>query len=268
LFGFTTTAKLIGAVVAALFVAALISSTAMASPVEEQRLVGLVNEKRRAVGVRPLKLNKRVRTAARAHSRDMIDRNYFGHISATGSLNVTDRLRHAGLTGWSSAGENLAGARSAEVAFDLWLNSPGHLKNMLEPAYTHVGIGVIAGGQYGSMITMNLVERPVVQKPIKRPSTMTPKQARLVHQRLNAIRRRVEVLKTDDRARAKRLDKMAKITTRLKNSGPSDPAYTKRVNKMDRLAGLLRASGPNHPNYAKRLNNLGRVAANLQGAGF
>jgi len=33
------------------------------------------------------------------------------------------------------------------------MNSPGHKRNILDPAFNKVGIGVIDGGVYGKMVT-------------------------------------------------------------------------------------------------------------------
>ncbi len=133
---------------------------AVAGPVGDEKLIfSLLNAERREAGLSPLKWGGRIAGAARVHSLEMVDEGYFSHVSPiSGSL--TDRLRKSGLTGWLSAGENLAGAPTAEVAFDLWLNSPLHYRNMLKASYDRVGIGVARGGPYGAMFTMDLVEKP------------------------------------------------------------------------------------------------------------
>ena len=142
---------------------AITAPAAMAGPTADERaLLGLLNEQRRAAGVDPLAWSGRMATAARRHSHDMIDDNYFSHVSTSGAT-LPQRLRRAGLKSWGAIGENLAGALSVEVAFGLWLDSPPHLKNMVKPSYTHVGIGVIEGGPYGSMITMDLAQKPSVK---------------------------------------------------------------------------------------------------------
>jgi uncharacterized protein YkwD len=63
-----------------------------------------------------------------------------------------DRLARAGIA-YAASGENLAYAPSVELAHQGLMASPGHRANMLEPAYSRVGIGVQNAGLYGRMFT-------------------------------------------------------------------------------------------------------------------
>ena len=40
-----------------------------------------------------------------------------------------------------------------EGAHKSLMASPGHRKNILNPNYTHIGIGIVEGGVYGKMFT-------------------------------------------------------------------------------------------------------------------
>lgn len=144
------------------------TSIAFASPTADERaILNLLNTERKEAGLSTLKWGPRLEQAARRHSRDMIDKGYFAHQSPSG-LNLADRLHKSGLKGWTSAGENLAGAGSVEVAFKLWMASQAHKNNMLKAGYTHVGIGIVAGGPYGMMFTMDLAQNPVAEAKIAR----------------------------------------------------------------------------------------------------
>jgi uncharacterized protein YkwD len=50
-------------------------------------------------------------------------------------------------------GENIAyGNVSADQMMVMWMNSPGHRANLLNPAFTHIGIGAVktsSGRWYG-----------------------------------------------------------------------------------------------------------------------
>jgi uncharacterized protein YkwD len=37
------------------------------------------------------------------------------------------------------------------------MQSAGHRKNILNPAFTHIGIGVVKGGPYGTMFTQMFI---------------------------------------------------------------------------------------------------------------
>lgn len=104
----------------------------------------LLNRERAAQGQRALKSNRKLRRIARAHSRDMVKRNYFSHVSPTGST-LLSRLKRARY--WpAAAGENLAwGDRplSTPRSFvQAWMASDGHRQNILDAGWRQIGIGV------------------------------------------------------------------------------------------------------------------------------
>ena len=76
-------------------------------------------------------------------SQDMMNHDYFGHQSPTyGS--PFDMMKSAGIQ-YRTAGET-AGAHTVEIAHHNLMNSPGHRQNILNSAFTHVGVGVVKGG--------------------------------------------------------------------------------------------------------------------------
>jgi uncharacterized protein YkwD len=101
-----------------------------------------MNDVRAAHGLRPLRADARLGRAARAHSADMIRRGYFAHGS------VAARLTRYGVRG-RRFGENLAWAAdasaSARTIVNLWLASPRHRANVLQPRFRRVGIGALTG---------------------------------------------------------------------------------------------------------------------------
>ncbi|OGD82952.1 hypothetical protein A2165_03345 [Candidatus Curtissbacteria bacterium RBG_13_40_7] len=117
----------------------------------EQRMLELVNQERAKFGVRQLTLNSDLTEVARAHSKDMFERGYFSHYSPEGK-DVGDRLDEAGIS-YNVAGENLALAPNISTAHTGLMNSEGHRRNILDPAFSTVGIGAIDGGVYGKMFT-------------------------------------------------------------------------------------------------------------------
>jgi uncharacterized protein YkwD len=128
-----------------------------ANPVETSRdeiarsTVCLLNEERADRGLRELRLNPRLSEGARAHSLDMIDEQYFGHVSKSGR-DVVDRLTRTGYLGraqnWA-VGENLAwgsGGRSIPRRIvNGWMGSPGHRHNILSARFREIGIGMAVG---------------------------------------------------------------------------------------------------------------------------
>lgn len=118
---------------------------------QESQLISLVNNERTSRGLKPLAADMRLVKAARMKSLDMIKNNYFGHQSPVyGS--PFDLLKSQGIT-YNKAGENLAGTATVEHAHTILMNSTGHRANILNPAFTKIGVGVVKGGPYGYMFT-------------------------------------------------------------------------------------------------------------------
>jgi uncharacterized protein YkwD len=137
----------------------------------EARVLVLLNEARRAAGLDVLAPDTELREIALAHSEDMIDNEFFSHVSpSTGS--PEDRARRSGVL-VSQFGENIALAPTPEAVHEGLMDSPGHRANMLRPEFTHVGIGVL-DGPGGLMVTMNFGRRP---KPADVPTTAAQVEA-------------------------------------------------------------------------------------------
>ncbi|HVB35195.1 MAG TPA: CAP domain-containing protein [Patescibacteria group bacterium] len=105
-----------------------------------------------ARGLHPLRWNQKLAAIARAHSLDMIRQGYFGHVAPDGK-SIVDRLNSAGIA-WQAEGENIAIASSVAEAEANFMNEPrfqhNHRWNILNPNYTNVGVGIVAGphGEY------------------------------------------------------------------------------------------------------------------------
>ncbi len=122
---------------------------------DENKMLELVNSERLKAGLKPLKSDMRLVDLSRKKSKDMIDKKYFSHTSPTYGTPF-DALKNNGIS-YRYAGENLAGAPTVERAHSALMNSPGHRANILNPNYTHIGIGIIDGGPYGKMYTQTFI---------------------------------------------------------------------------------------------------------------
>jgi uncharacterized protein YkwD len=119
----------------------------------EARMLDLVNAERAEAGLRALLADPPLADVARRHSADMFARGYFSHVTPEGR-DPFDRMRAANVR-YLVAGENLALARSLQLAHDGLMHSPGHRANILRPAFGRVGIGVLDGGMHGIMVTQD-----------------------------------------------------------------------------------------------------------------
>ena len=124
--------------------------------VSEKEMLQLVNAERRLLGIQELVFDEELTQVAREHSRDMWERRYFAHENPDGE-NAVHRMLEDEID-FARAGENLALTRTVERAHTGLMNSPGHRKNILDPQFRRVGIGVIDGGVYGKMFTQNFAD--------------------------------------------------------------------------------------------------------------
>lgn len=113
-----------------------------------QQVLDLVNQERQNVGAPPLQFDAEAELAAKVHSEDMLGRNYFDHVSPEG-WDPGARLQMTGASGYSGFGENIAlGQQTPAAVMTAWMNSPGHRANILNPNFTHLGVGIANGPRW------------------------------------------------------------------------------------------------------------------------
>jgi uncharacterized protein YkwD len=98
--------------------------------------------------------------AARLHSLDMGEADYFSHTSQEGSTPF-ERMRAAGYTAFA-VGENIAaGSDTAARVFAGWMSSEGHCRNIMNANANEIGIGYAftAGSRFGHYWTQNFGQR-------------------------------------------------------------------------------------------------------------
>lgn len=103
---------------------------------QAQRVLELVNQQRAKAGVPALLWDEDLREAAEFRAAEISEK--FSHQRPNGE----DCFSLASL-GTRFHGENIAAfPRSAEEVVDLWMDSPGHRSNILNPDYTHLNVAV------------------------------------------------------------------------------------------------------------------------------
>jgi uncharacterized protein YkwD len=141
-----------------------------------QQMVTHINQDRQAHGLPPVVWDEVAAVAARSHAQEMVTYNYFGHWNSQG-LGPDHRYTLAG--GQHIAAENLhifsytfSDGRGAPI--ENWpeiieqaqlglMNSPGHRATILDPAHTHVGIGMAYDAGQGRLTLAQLFTRQYVQ---------------------------------------------------------------------------------------------------------
>jgi uncharacterized protein YkwD len=140
----------------------------------ETLMFGLVNSARQAhlprwLGGPNLRWHEGLAAVARGHSMDMLKRGYVDHTSPDG-VKVAKRIEHQDI-GYVACGENIgvvygpashsdAGIYEIHSAF---MNQPrrltNHRGNLLNPIWTHVGIGVAYDESGKLLVTQNFIAK-------------------------------------------------------------------------------------------------------------
>ena len=106
--------------------------------VNELRLAGCTCGSDAMPPVSPLKWNAALEDAAAAHARDMIQREYFDHISLDG-LSPVDRAHLAGYEG-ENVGENIGRYyQTTKGVMNAWKASESHCRALMDGDYTEMG---------------------------------------------------------------------------------------------------------------------------------
>jgi len=128
----------------------------------ERQIFDMTNAFRLKNGLPVLAWDDKLAEAAKGHSADMAQRDYFAHDSPDGK-SVWDRLQAVGFERYATYAENIAaGYPDAFMAFNGWVNSPGHRQNMLTDNLDMLGVGVVheGGSNYGWYYTQNFYTPP------------------------------------------------------------------------------------------------------------
>ncbi len=114
-------------------------------------LLNLINSERKNASINILEKDTSLYDAAQIKSDDMVKNNYFSHTSPTyGS--PFKLLQDLGIS-YNTAGENIAGNSDIKKAFESWMNSSTHKKNILSTTYNYIGIGITESKTYGYIIS-------------------------------------------------------------------------------------------------------------------
>lgn len=150
------------ALFSSLFVCA--ASLAKAAPVTPENIEIMVNAERTQRGIAPLEVNDYLNHAAYNKSIDMISKNYFDHYAY--GLTPWDFIKNQNYD-YLYAGENLAmDFNTSEAAVNAWMNSPAHRKNILNPDFQEMGVGVVKGeysdsaGTHQTQMVTNMFATP------------------------------------------------------------------------------------------------------------
>ncbi len=141
---------------------------------------------------KPLAENSTLDRTAYAKAKDMLDRQYFEHISPSGK-GVGDLAANVGYD-YITVGENLALGNfttSADIV-TAWMNSPGHRANILNENYTEIGVGIVSGMYEGRNVWIAvqhfgrpLSDCPTINNVLKNTINKNEKDANIMQTELS-----------------------------------------------------------------------------------
>jgi uncharacterized protein YkwD len=112
-------------------------------------VLNAVNDERAKHQLAPLRIDPELSAAAGFYACRLVEGGFFSHEDPFDGSTVDVRVANFGYA-FRKVGENLAaGQRSVDAVMSDWMASPEHRANILDPAYTDIGIGVKLGGECG-----------------------------------------------------------------------------------------------------------------------
>jgi hypothetical protein len=117
------------------------ASSTGAPTVAEQYLLAAANQERAARNLPLVHRDSNLARAAAQHAQAMAGHGSISH-QFSGEPELSSRIAAMGVA-FSLVSENVAEASSAVLIHDMWMHSPGHRANLLDPAVDAVGIRVI-----------------------------------------------------------------------------------------------------------------------------
>ena len=105
-------------------------------------VIALTNAERAKTGAGALTKNAILTSAAQSHTNDMACKFFLDHTGSDKS-SPFDRMTRFGYN-YSTAAENVAmGQQTPPEVVKGWMESPGHKANILNAAYTEIGVGYV-----------------------------------------------------------------------------------------------------------------------------
>jgi uncharacterized protein YkwD len=123
----------------------------------EMRLLTLHNNARKNHGLKPFCVHPALQEAARAHSEDMIEHDYYDHTTRGKNESACARIHRFGYRS-SYCAENIGYNPTPEGVFLSWMRSSIHRRNILDERFHEIGIGAFTGDYSDSKTTMYTVD--------------------------------------------------------------------------------------------------------------
>lgn len=121
------------------------------------QFISLTNSLRAGRGLPALQVDGTLTAKAQGWAQYMADNNVLTHSSITSGLP----------SGWRRVGENVGRGGDVNSVHNAFVASASHMANLVDPGFTHVGIGVVdtPGGLYVAEVFMQTNAQPSAPAP-------------------------------------------------------------------------------------------------------
>ena len=135
----------------------------------EAQFVSRINSLRASKGLRQLQVSGQLTGVARSWTDHMVGQGQISHNPNLGS-------QVSG--GWTKLGENVGVGYDVDGLMQAFINSPAHYRNLVDPDWTHVGVGVSHASDGRIYTTHNFMALPggggSAPPPTSPPATNPP----------------------------------------------------------------------------------------------
>lgn len=139
-----------------------LTGSAGAQAAEEEAFVRELNETRVELGLPELTLNAELTELSRVWAAEMAEEGEIFHANPI-SANMTSN--------WLKLGENVGVGPEVNTLMDAFIDSPTHYQNIIDPEFTHVGVGVVWEGDL--MFTTHRFMK-LADRSLSTPTTSVP----------------------------------------------------------------------------------------------
>lgn len=180
-------------------------------------IVNLTNNARAANGLPPLAENNLLNSIAESRARDMLEKQYFDHVSPTGQQ-ASDLAESVGYH-YKIIAENIGTGDflSNQKIVDGWMQSPSHRENILSTQVREIGAAVLKGKMKGSVTYIAVQIFGLQSHPVSKSICVSPSDD-LLHD--------IEMKKAEIKSLQDQLDRLKNDLETDKESIDTNQKYT------------------------------------------
>ena len=131
----------------------------------ESDFVAKINALRASKGLRQLEVHPELVA---------LGRSWAGEMAKVDRISHNPNLANAVKADWQKLGENVGVGMTTDKLHQAFIDSPTHYKNLVDPDWTHLGVGVVLGRD-GAIFTAHQFMQLRVSTPATPPTTAAPR---------------------------------------------------------------------------------------------